>query len=212
MQIWVSKLNKNKWKIALIILSVAIVTSCLFGVTVAWLNTVESDKMNVSMDVRYVDIFVDRNGDGASFEMIPSQTITVTSPKVNVNETAGKYCVFVQVSELGGTAGHTYLEYATVAGWTKLSVQQANGFRFPQKEDTSYYYQVVDASQVEQLDVLATEVTVTADTTYKQIKAAWEENSPVKLQVVAAGCETKENGLATSEEVAYAEVYSAFVG
>ncbi len=213
MQLWVSKLNKNKWKIALIILSVALITSCVFGVTTAWFYTVSSSRLDVSMDMKYVNIFVDSTGDNTAYEMIPGQSVTITSPKVNVNETEGKFCVFIQVSELGGTQEHTYLEYTTVNGWTQLSNTQATAFNFPIREDTSYYYQLVDASLVSQLDVLNTTVTITADTTYKQITAAWEGSSPVKLQVVAAGCATNvTDGLATVSEVEYAEVYTAFIG
>ncbi len=214
MQLWVSKLNKNKWKITLIILSVALVVSCVFGVTTAWFNKVESNRMKVSMDMRYVNIFVDSNGDNTSYEMIPGQSITVTTmPKVNVNEPSGRYCVFVQVSELGGTSDHTYLEYRSVDKWIKLTPQEAKAFSFPEKEDTAYYYQLVDASAVQQLEVLDPTVTVTADTTYKQIKKAWENDTPVKLQVVAAGCKTEaQSGLPTAVEVAYAEVYTAFIG
>lgn len=213
MQLWVSKLNKNKWKIALILLSVALITSCIFGVTTAWFNTVESDKMQVALDVNYVNIFVDNTANGDEHFMIPGQTVAITTPNVNVSETTGTYCVFVQVSEVGGTAEHTYLEYTTVNGWTKLTDVQAAAYNFPQKEDTAYYYQVVDASRVDSLPVLGNTVTVTADTTYKQIKNAWAENSPVKLQVVAAGCKTMAaNGPATVAEAAYADVYSAFIG
>lgn len=213
MQLWVSKLNKNKWKIALILLSVAVVTSCVFGVTTAWFNTVDRAKANVTMDVQYVNIFVDQTGNGNEYEMVPGQSITITSPKVDVNESSGKFCVFVQVSELGGTAGHTYLEYTTANGWTKLTNAQAVAYKFPQKEDTAYYYQVVDAATVDFLTVLGNTVTVNKDTTYAQIKNAWKENSPVKLQVVAAGCKTQAvSGPATVAEADYAEVYTAFIG
>lgn len=214
MQLWVSKLNKNKWKIALILLSVAVVTSCVFGVTTAWFNTVDRAKANVTMDVQYVNIFVDQTGNGNEYEMVPGQSITITSPKVDVNESSGKFCVFVQVSELGGTAGHTYLEYTTANGWTKLTNAQAVAYKFPQKEDTSYYYQLVeDASTVSKLNVLQSTVTVNQDTTYAQIKKAWESDSPVKLQVVAAGCATTAvSGLPTAAEVDYADVYTAFIG
>ena len=213
MQLWVSKLNKNKWKITLIILSVALITSCIFGVTTAWFNTVDRAKAKVAMDVKYVDIFVDQSGAGETHQMIPGQSITIVSPKVDVNENSGRFCVFVQVSESGGTSGHTYLEYSTVNGWTKLTQQQAESFRFPAGEDISYYYQLVDASQVSTLDVLNTTVTVTSDTTYAQIKKAWETDTPVQLQVVAAGCRTTvQSGLPTVAEAEYAEVYTAFIG
>ncbi len=212
MQLWVSKLNKNKWKIALILLSVALVTSCVFGVTTAWFTYVSSDKLKVEMDIKYVDIFVDEKDHNASYEMIPGQPISINSPNVNVNETSGRFCVFIQVSELGGTAGHTYLEYTTVDEWTKLTTQQADSFRFPAGEDTAYYYQLVDASQVNSLPVFNPTVIVNKDTTYNQIKKAWESDTPVKLQVVAAGCRTTaQSGLPTVAEADYADAYTAFL-
>ena len=221
MQLWVSKLNKNKWKIALIILSVALVTSCIFGVTTAWFNKVESDKMKASMDVQYVDIFVNQNEINVEEGMIPGQFIDITNPNVYVNETSGTYCVFIQVKETGGTGGKTYLMYKTIDGWNQLTNEQAQSFNFPVGEDIAYFYQVVDASQVSRLPVFGIynplysqnpSVQITLELTYRDITNAWESKNPVKLQVVAAGCATKQNGLATVAEADYADVYTAFIG
>ena len=97
MQLWVSKLNTNKWKITLIILSVALVISCVFGVTTAWFNTVDRAKANLSMDVKYVDIFASGSADNGK-NMIPGQTYDINTLKVSVNEPEGVYCVFLQLS------------------------------------------------------------------------------------------------------------------
>ncbi|MBR3844238.1 MAG: hypothetical protein IKM39_01890 [Clostridia bacterium] len=217
MQLWVSKLNKNKWKIALIILSVAMVTSCIFGVTTAWFNSVDRAKANVSMDVKYIDIFA--NGADQDHVMIPGQNYTITAPTVAVKETKGTYCVFLQISEIGGAKDCRYLEYslATQSNWIPLTDEKISEkqYRFPVgREDTKYYYQIVDAANVTTLEVLDSTVTVDLNTTYEQIKAAQEGNgTPVQLSVVAAGCKTNATGteLPSAEEVAFAEVYTAFL-
>ena len=213
MQLWVSKLNKNKWKIALIILSIAVATSCVFGATFAWINNVEHSYGSVSVDVNYVDIF--SNGtDSETYVMIPGQSHAIVSPNVLVREDKGYYCVFAQVSEVGGVENHTYLEYTAANGWYPLSAQQAATFKFPQKEETTYFYQTIDASLVDHFPVLNSTVTVNKDTTYEQINAATTA-APVKLVTVAAGCKTSVTpGSATlpsATEVEYAQVYTAFI-
>ena len=213
MSFWLNILKQNKGRITMIVLSVVVLITSVFGFTTAWFYKVETAKLKVDMEFNYVDIFVGTNGYGNEHEMIPSASVEIVSPNVMVNETEGTYCVFVQISELGGTSNHTYLEYATVNGWNKLSDDKIQEFKFPfGREDTAYYYRLVDAASVSSLDVLQSTVTVTANTTYAQIKEAWPENNPVKLQVVAAGCATTAtSGLPTKGEVDYADVYTAFI-
>ncbi len=213
MQLWVSKLNKNKWKIALIILSVALVTSCIFGVTTAWFNSLDSAKANVAMDVKYIDIFA--GGNGGTYEMIPTKEYTINPPTAMVNETEGTYCVFLQISEIGGTAEHKYLNYTVVGGWNPLTDPTTlTNYKFPvDREDTKYYYQIVDASQVNSLAVLQNTVTVTENTTYAHIQAAQGEGNEVILSVIAAGCEMADGAteLPTAAEVADSETYVSFL-
>ena len=215
MQLWVSKLNKNKWKITLIILSVALVTSCIFGVTTAWFNNVDNSKANVSMDMKYVDIFASGSGDGHR-PMIPGQYYDVGTLKIDVNESKDVYCVFMQLSELGGAGNVTYLDCAPADGWIALDSQSVDLFQFPKKNETKYFYQIVDAEQVAKLDVLqpTDSIRVLPQVTYDQIKGI-TQNTAVMLEVVAAGCKTTDDKLITqelptAEEVAFAEVNTAF--
>ncbi len=223
MQLWVSKLNKNKWKIALIILSVALVTSCIFGFTSAWFNKVEQAKANVGMDVKYVDIFAD--GDGETNQLIPAKYYTIEkTPKVLVGETSGTYCVFIKIKETGGDvskAGYleNYIKYAVVSGWNELSDEQAKEFGFKTEERAKYYYQNITANGQAPLDVFdyvhdKDQFQANPQLTLAQVEAANGTGKEVKLSLVAAGCRTAveagSGDLPTAEEVALAEVYTAF--
>ncbi len=228
MQLWVSKLNKNKWKITLIILSVALITSCIFGVTTAWFNTVDRAKAKVSMDVNYVDIFA---GSGESeHQLIPSKYYKVdNAPKVLIGEDSGIYCVFLKIQERGGCFAKDveyfqHINYTLNQDWHSLPLAQIKEYGFStggENDWTAYYYQVINASEAGgQLTIFepiaeapnSESFRANPDLTLTQVEAAID--TPVTLSVVAAGCKTTAPAggttLPTVEEVAFAEVYTAF--
>lgn len=217
MQLWVSKLNKNKWKITLIILSVALVTSCIFGFTSAWFNKVEQAKANVGMDVKYVDIFA--GGDGETNQLIPAKYYTIeNAPNVLVDENDGTYCVFLKIKETGGEATVNYINYTQNDDWHELSNSDAKEkFGFKIEERAKYFYQIIEANG-QKLPVFNSEnadgaqFQANPDLTLAQVKAAID--APVTLSVVAAGCKTTApvggTTLPSAQEVAFAEVYTAF--
>ena len=234
MQLWVSKLNKNKWKITLIILSVALVTSCIFGFTAAWFNHVDSAKANVGMDVKYVDILA--NGSNDDYDLIPAKYYQPERiPKVLVGETEGTYCVFLQIKKAGGCiVGNTdtdpnYIDFKVNSSWEPMDEATIQSYDFSvgkNDEWLSYYYQIIDAAEVQQVggeltvfdpignDDNQTNACFQANPklTLEQVEAAIDKN--VTLSVVAAGCKTAlpagSTDLPTEEEVAFAEVYTAF--
>ncbi len=228
MQLWVSKLNKNKWKITLIILSVALVTSCIFGFTAAWFNKNEQAKVNVGMDVQYVDIFA--MNEDADKQLIPAMYYTIDEnkiPKVAVGETDGTYCVFIKIKETGGDVdvnkeGYltNYIDYKVSSDWNPLSDDQAQTFGFKTENRAKYYYQNITASGQElmvfqALNEEGAQFQANSDLTLEQVQAAQGEDNYVKLSMVAAGCRTTADKLTsqelpTAQEVALAEVYTAF--
>ena len=233
MQLWVSKLNKNKWKIALIILSVALVTSCIFGFTYAWYDSSEGDATaNIGMDVNYVDIFAE--GSEIQEELIPAKYYDVKNvPQVVVNETEGTYCVFVQIKESGVNYAaqkdepgfkdyYSYIYYQLADGWKRLSDLDKYGFsEGGDNELLVYYYKIIDAAQVDELDVFKPiDNEDNLNNAYFQahpertLEQVQKVTDTIKLSVVAAGCRTTakagEQTLPTVDEVALSEAYTAF--
>ncbi len=231
MQLWVSKLNKNKWKITLIILSVALITSCIFGFTAAWFNKNEQAKVNVGMDVQYVDIFA--TNEDADKQLIPAMYYTIDEnkiPKVAVGETDGTYCVFIKIKETGGDVdvnkeGYltNYIDYKVSSDWNPLSDDQAQTFGFKTENRAKYYYQNITANQQEiavfvpynSTENSTAQFQAKPGLTLAQVYEARDAEKEVKLSLVAAGCRTTtaaagSANLPTAQEVALAEVYTAF--
>lgn len=234
MQLWVSKLNKNKWKIALIILSVALVTSCIFGVTYAWYDSSDGDAtVNVGMDVNYVDIFA-TGSEIRGEDLIPAKYYyPQTVPYVVVNETEGTYCVFVQIKESGVNYAaqevepgfikgvyYSYIDYKLADGWQQLNDLDKYGFsRGGDDELLVYYYKIIDASEMEELDVFKpidnednfnnAYFQAHPERTLEQVQKV---DDKITLSLVAAGCRIAagSTALPTAEEVAFAEVANAF--